>query len=245
MIECSSADPVGTTAGNLVVAAAGAARHPEPMSFRRRLVSAAVSLALFLGPAWVLPRWWCGREADAWFDGDRETQLALARTVASFVRGGVTEADFHTGAALYDGEWRFATYQMAALGLCQVVREHPGLADELLPDAERALDLMLEPSVRRFDTRSWNGDDALAGPDASTAHDSKGHVAYLGTSISRSVFTERWEGPAASTRCTTGSPPRSRGGLLRAGSVSWRPTRARSTPWTTPQRSRRSRSTIA
>jgi len=96
----------------------------------RRLIAAL----LFVAPALVFPRWWCGRDAADWYAGKLETQAALAREVAAWVEGGVDRSDFRTGHPQYDGEWAFGTYQMAALGFVQVIRAHPEMRDEFLPD---------------------------------------------------------------------------------------------------------------
>jgi len=98
----------------------------------RRLIAAL----LFVAPALVFPRWWCGRDAADWYAGKLETQAALAREVAAWVEGGVDRSDFRTGHPQYDGEWAFGTYQMAALGFVQVIRAHPEMRDEFLPALE-------------------------------------------------------------------------------------------------------------
>ncbi len=132
------------------------------------------ALALFAGATSLVPRWWCGREGERWYAGDRETVASLARHVAGTVAKGVSSADFTSDSALFRGEWAFGTYQMAALGLLQTCREHPELRDELRPGIEHAIAGLLSPAVRAFDAQSWNEDalDSLDGPH--------GHAAYLG-----------------------------------------------------------------
>lgn len=131
-------------------------------------------MALFAGATAFVPRWWCGREGERWYAGDRETVAALARHVASTVARGVSSTDFTSDSALFRGEWAFGTYQMAALGLLQTCREHPELRDEFRPSIEAAIAGLLSPAVRAFDAQSWNEDalDSLDGPH--------GHAAYLG-----------------------------------------------------------------
>jgi hypothetical protein len=134
----------------------------------------AVAAALFIIPALVVPRLWCGRGADALFDGERSAQEPLAREVASWVEQGVTTEDFNTGSDRFDGEWTFGSYCMAGLGLCQFVKEHPDARDEYLPAIERCIEGLLQKRTRRFDTDAW-GEDALE-----TLAGNKGHAAYLG-----------------------------------------------------------------
>ncbi len=132
------------------------------------------ALLLVAATTLVVPRWWCGREGERWYAGDRDTVAVLARHVADTVARGVSDADFTSDSALFRGEWAFGTYQMAALGLLQTCREHPELRDELRPGVERAITGLLSPAVRTFDAQSWNEDalDSLGGPH--------GHAAYLG-----------------------------------------------------------------
>ena len=134
----------------------------------------AVAVALFLVPVLVVPRFWCGRGADAFFDGDRSAQEPLAREVAKWVERGVTTGDFNTGSDRFDGEWAFGSYLMAGLGLCQFAREHPEARAEYVPAIERCIERLLDPRTRQFDTTAW-GEDALE-----TLSGAKGHAAYLG-----------------------------------------------------------------
>jgi hypothetical protein len=134
----------------------------------------SVALTLFAAAVSLVPRWWCGREGERWYAGNRATVAALARHVAGTVAKGVNDADFTSDSALFRGEWQFGTYKMAALGLLQTCREHPELRDELRPGIENAIAGLLTPAVRAFDAKSWGEDalDSLDGPH--------GHAAYLG-----------------------------------------------------------------
>lgn len=134
----------------------------------------AASLLILLLPAAFFPACWCGRDAGRWFRGDREMQMALARHVADETLGGISVKDFKTGSSLFDAEWAFGTYQMGALGLAQVIREHPEMRAELLPALEACLDRLLSPGLAEFDARSW-GEHPLESLDGD-----KGHAAYLG-----------------------------------------------------------------
>lgn len=147
------------------------------------------ALLLVAATTLVVPRWWCGREGERWYTGDRETVAVLARHVAGTVARGVSDADFTSDSALFRGEWLFGTYQMAALGLLQTCREHPELRDELRPGVENAIAGLLSPAVRAFDAQSWGEDalDSLDGPH--------GHAAYLGylnlvLTLDRAIFAD-------------------------------------------------------
>jgi len=98
----------------------------------------------------------------------------LAREVAATVNRGVSAKEFTSDSSLFQHEWMFGTYQMAALGLLQVCLEHPELREEFLPAAEHAIDQLLSKQVRAFDQKSW-GEDPLASLDGDN-----GHAAYLG-----------------------------------------------------------------
>lgn len=135
-----------------------------------------LALVLFLLPLPFFPGWWCGREAQALFEG-REAAVyePLANEVAEWVKQGVSDKDFHTGSWQFDGEWQFGTYQMAGLGLCQFLKRFPEKKVQFLPVLEMVIDRMLSPQARAFDARSWKGEDALDSLDGDN-----GHVAYLG-----------------------------------------------------------------
>lgn len=98
----------------------------------------------------------------------------LAREVAQTVKRGVTAKEFTSDSSLFQHEWIFGTYQMAALGLLQICLEHPELQAEFLPAAELAIDQLLSKEVRAFDAKSW-GEDSLTSLDGPN-----GHAAYLG-----------------------------------------------------------------
>ncbi len=146
-------------------------------------------MVLFAGCTVSVPRWWCGRDGARWYAGEPRTVAALARHVAAKVAQGVSSDAFTSDSALFRGEWQFGTYQMAALGLLQVCREHPELTVELRPGIEDSITGLLSPAVRSFDAQQW-GEDALASLDGP-----KGHAAYLGylnlvLSLERATFPD-------------------------------------------------------
>jgi hypothetical protein len=112
--------------------------------------------------------------AAEWFAGDAEKQEAMAKAVDHWVADGVVKKTFPTGSSRFDSEWIFGTYQMAALGFGQVALEHPETKAVERTRMERAIDRMLAPSARGFDTEAW-GRDALGVLDSD-----EGHAAFLG-----------------------------------------------------------------
>ena len=129
-------------------------------------------VALCLAGVVIVPPLACGRDAGALFDGDQDTQDALAREVIAYVSRD-EHASFHTGSDLFDGEWAVATYQMSILALGQIVLEHPELRDDYLPAMRHAADRMVARDTLRFGRTMW-GTDPLAGLPAGEGH------AYLG-----------------------------------------------------------------
>jgi hypothetical protein len=140
---------------------------------RRRLAPAFATLAAIVLVAAVVPRWWCGREADAWLADDAGTERALADVVAARALAGVRPGDLHTGSEHFDGEWALVTNQMAVLGLGQVVSRHPALRERYLPAMRAAARAMLTEEALAFGTHAWReqGIESLEGEH--------GHV-YLG-----------------------------------------------------------------
>lgn len=133
-------------------------------------------LAVLLGTAcsWGVPAQVAGRQARPYYYDAAEPQQALARGVSAQVEHEVVQEAFHTGAALFDQEWVFGTYMMAAMGLGQVAQLHPESRAEYLRVMEHCIDQLLTDPVRGFDTRAWSADalESLGTP--------QGHVAYLG-----------------------------------------------------------------
>ncbi|MDP6959467.1 MAG: hypothetical protein QF645_11725, partial [Planctomycetota bacterium] len=144
------------------------------MKSSKTLCRIGFCVVLLLGPAPFLPAWLCGRDAESYFNGNLETQTALARHVISSIEVGVTDDDFQTGSTLYDSEWKFGSYMMAGAGLGQVILEHPQTRDEFLPEMEKILDALLSDRVAYFDSMKW-GEKALENLDGNNDH-----AAYLG-----------------------------------------------------------------
>lgn len=122
----------------------------------------------------VIPRFWCGRDAGDFYAETSPVQLRLAREVARWVEArGVDASSFSTGNPRFDGEWALGTYQMAALGLGQVVLADPELREELLPAIDICLQQLERAEMRQFGTEAW-GEDGLEALGSSHGH------AYLG-----------------------------------------------------------------
>lgn len=145
------------------------------MPRRRTVFTHLLGLAVCAGVTAAVPIWWCGWDAKPWFDGDLETQKRLARGVERLALGeALSRKQFKTGSELFNGEWLFGTYQMAALGFGQMAVEHPELREEHGKRMSRCIERLLTPEVRAFDKERWREDpiDSLDGPG--------GHAAYLG-----------------------------------------------------------------
>lgn len=119
------------------------------------------------------PRALCQRGADRFWNGEPAALAAFGRNVDRHVRE-LDSRSFSTGSRRFDGEWRFGTAMMAALGFGQLAAEHPELAAESLARMDHALDVVLSSEARAFDREAWGEDplESLAGD--------RGHAAYLG-----------------------------------------------------------------
>ena len=150
-------------------------RHPSPPRPGRARGLFAL-LAFVLGLA-VVPHRVCAREADRVFAGEGDELGRLGAGVAAWVAARPPPSSFGTGSARFDGEWRFGTYAMAALGFGQRAAVMDGEARrESLARMGASLEAMLEPAVRSFDAEA-HGEDALASLDR-VGH-GHGHLAFL------------------------------------------------------------------
>ncbi|OJF79460.1 hypothetical protein [Nocardia seriolae] len=144
----------------------GALRRAQ--RFRRPIVI-VVGVVVAVAVAALVPRWWCGRDADAWFDGDAGRVRALAEELVAFEADDDRRAA--TGAATApDGMWGLLAHQMTALGLAQVVLAHPDWRDRYAPVATRAAAKSLRPELRSAFTAAWHGEDGPAVPDSAHGH---------------------------------------------------------------------------
>jgi len=122
----------------------------------------------------LFPNRLCAGGANDLYAGNPAAQEALARSVDGWLERGFAGKEFATGSALFDSEWVFGTYQMAALGFGQMMSEHPESVAVNRPRMERAIDLMFSAAGRKFDAATWGQDplSALSG--------NQGHVAFYG-----------------------------------------------------------------
>jgi hypothetical protein len=132
----------------------------------------------------TIPRQLVGRDAHALFTDDRTTLIARADRVAHHVTSGVQESDFTTGSPRFDGEWAFGTYQMAVLGLAQVIQSVPDEAERFRPALRLALDQLLAPKTRAFAREAWGTDAFESLSDLSSRDAWLGYVA-LSMSVAR------------------------------------------------------------
>jgi hypothetical protein len=110
---------------------------------------------------------------DALFRGEIKAQQVLAEKVLKDIRRGIRPSDFQTGSDRFDGEWVIGSYQMAALGLGQIITAHPQLRKQYLPALEQCVERLLSPELNRFGADAW-GEQGLAALDSGNGH------AYLG-----------------------------------------------------------------
>lgn len=98
---------------------------------------------------WWCPSWWAGRYAGAWFEGDPALVQPLSDGLFEAIQRPLTPEAYVTGSARFDSEWHFGTYAMAAMAFSQLGQ---------LDRAEVALEAMLQPQSRVFDTEAFGVD---------------------------------------------------------------------------------------
>lgn len=143
----------------------------DGLTAARRWGIRILALACALGVVRLVVPWWCGRDADAWFDGDPAIQHELAAELVAFE---ARDAAAPAATDRFTGEWALVTHQMTALGLAQLCLAHPAWRAELAGVATRAAAASFAREMRDFGTRAWHGEDALASLPGPHGH------AYLG-----------------------------------------------------------------
>jgi len=152
---------------------------------KHQLKTRAIGLALGLITTLTVPHIWCGRGAEDWYRGDKQTQIRLARSVEAWANKDLQQDQFHTGSSEFNGEWLLMTYQFAGLGFGQTARKHPELRAQYAYMMQRCSARLLEPDARMFDSAAWT-EDALKSLKGSHGH--AGFLGYTNTLLSY----ERW-----------------------------------------------------
>jgi hypothetical protein len=152
---------------------------------RSRKLRAVVALGCVALGLLVFPRWLCGRDAAAYFDGDLATQDALARSVANAVIASPDLQIYRTGADRFDGQASIAVYQMTLLGLGQIVREHPEQRDAYLPAMRVAAERLADPRTHPYAKRVY-GQHGVVGMAPGQGHAYLGYI-NLGLGMLRAV----------------------------------------------------------
>ena len=142
----------------------------------KRLALVVACLAL---TAVSVPRWWCGLAAADYFEGDRDAQVELGRGVARAIVGHTGSHFYRTGDERFDGQSAIAIYQMAILGLVQVVREHPEARDEFLPALRAAADRLVDPETLRYAAHKY-GQHGVVRMDPGEGH---AYLGYIGLAL--------------------------------------------------------------
>lgn len=99
----------------------------------------------------------------------------LALGVGDWLDQTVHADQFHTSSPLFDEEWMFGTWMMAAVGFGQHARANPDARAADLVRMESCLDVLLGPDGTRFDERKWG-----ISPLADLKNTRHGHAAWLG-----------------------------------------------------------------
>jgi hypothetical protein len=127
----------------------------------------------------IVPRWWCGRAAAEYFDGDRDAQVELGRGVARAITDHTGLHFYRTGDERFDGQSAIAIYQMAIMGLSQIVSEHPETREEFLPALRSAADRLVDPQTLAYAARRY-GQHGVVRVDPGEGH---AYLGYLGLAL--------------------------------------------------------------
>ena len=139
-----------------------------------RLLRLTIVVLLFALVTYLIPHYWCAREAPQIFSNSGNIQEKIAKQVESIISHEMDRKSFKTGSELFNGEWLFGSYMMSGMGFGQMSILNPGQKERYLTQMEKCIRQMLSPDVREFDKNSWEND-----PIDSLDSDSD-HAAYLG-----------------------------------------------------------------
>lgn len=99
---------------------------------------------------------------------------AQAAGVARWVDGNAAAEVVATGSPLFDQEWTFGAWQMAALGFLQHAEQNPASRAADLARVDACLTHLFSPAGRAFDRAQWGADPL------DTLGEDRGHAAWLG-----------------------------------------------------------------
>jgi len=140
---------------------------------RPRLIRVLSVLASFAVTTAIVPREIAGHAAQPLFDGELAAQDALARTVAREIAAQPNRQFYRSGSRRFDGQSAIAIYQMAILGMGQIIRAHPERRDEYLPAMRAAAARLADPRTLPTAAQVW-GENGLVAMAPGAGH------AYLG-----------------------------------------------------------------
>jgi hypothetical protein len=173
--QVGAGSSLGSVIGRNITHEFGVARGGNRYTRAVAILRRALPVLLALAVPCLLPRWWCGRDADAWLDGDPEVVRSLAEELVAFeAADDADRAASGRSRSRFAGEWALVTHQMTALGLAQLCLAHPAWRDRYAPVVTRAAQKSFLPEMRGFGTRAWRGEDGLASLPGPHGH------AYLG-----------------------------------------------------------------
>jgi hypothetical protein len=149
--------------------------HSDGLSRIRRV---AITIVLGLISSCATTRCVASRDVTAYFEGNGDTQDALARTVAGAIlaRPSHEALVYETGVTRFDCQASVAVYQMAILGLGQIILAHPEKRPDYLPAMRHAAELMLRPETMRYARQAYGG-------DALSATDGRAYLGYVNLAL--------------------------------------------------------------
>lgn len=112
--------------------------------------------------------------APASLPGD-ELADGLAIGVGDWLDASIHADQFHTASPLFDEEWMFGTWMMAAVGFGQHAAANPDARAADLLRMEACLDVLVGEDGTRFEKRKWG-----VSPLADLDDPARGHAAWLG-----------------------------------------------------------------
>lgn len=132
----------------------------------------ALALGCIIACSLILPRAYLRRDASRHFEAEFEIQEKWGRRVAEELLRRPERQLFQTQSRRFNSQSSIAIYQMAILGLGQIVQAHPELREEFLP-------AMRSAAERMVDARTLNYARDVYEEDAIVDLHFEGH-AYLG-----------------------------------------------------------------